>query len=196
MLGEADELDWKTNKAIKLMASLRKYAQGVVEEILGTKWSYGSLNHNGVFLPKYHQVFDGPITKEYLDVFSAKLAMSAFKEFIGRYVDIKGRIYTEWFLNYTTIYDGLKDITEALPDQVSMNSGKGIESPQFTINYQTDCKSIVIGLAKFHNNAAIAFAITDHEEAVSILETFDLGRPTEHNTDALFIERFVNKAKL
>jgi len=161
---------WKVSKFRKLISSVSIKAPSVARELrLPHKVQPKLYSRNGLL----HQVTelhaDGPAMKAHLDVFSAKMAMATFANYIGRPIGMSGMIYTQWYLNVGMPLEAYHSTLAIMPKFGQLEQGKNVSGKQFNLNYNTDKKSIVAGCISFHGNLSIVTIATDGDDFVSPL---------------------------
>jgi hypothetical protein len=104
----------------------------------------------GVFLRQAVVRADGPLTKGYLDVFSAKLGMALYRQHIGERLPTEGAVESIWFLNAGLSQHSLERMVSIMPGRDRLVQGKKTSQGQFDYRYNTDKKMIVAALSGFH----------------------------------------------
>ncbi len=145
---------WRAHEMLDLRRMLDMRAPGVLAEVLDKNKARPMLleRPSGLLVEKIQMRADGPLTKAYLDVFSAKLAMALFREHTGQALPLDGRIETLWFLN-----GGLPEVTAhtlltILPEHKTLVAGRHHVAEQFAYRFNTDESEIVAALVGFHSN--------------------------------------------
>jgi hypothetical protein len=178
--------DWKLPDLLSLKSTLELEAPGVIDEVFGARRKRILLNQRGILHNAEASRADGPLTKKYLDIFSAKIAMAAFCNFVQRPIEPNGVIFTEWYLNGGLSQNAYEEITKILPMFAQLEQGKKISGDQFYARYNTDSRRIVAALISFHSSLHINIVATDGEEFVGPLaERLDQAheqRPTANLT--------------
>jgi len=163
--------DWKLEKGVKLKGRIDTHAPNVWEEIFGTSlWQDARINHGGVWRSVKATRLNGFYTKKYLDVFSAKVAMASFSNFVARPLNMNGLIYTEWFANAGLNDEEYNRMVSIMPNFTQLTQGKKVSGKKFSVRSNTDAKSIVVGLASFHNSLSVLFVATDNSQFISALK--------------------------
>jgi hypothetical protein len=161
------EENWKVRSISQLYGSLRVHAPGVLEEIFGqTAWSDRLVRRNGLLFKSKSARINGPLTKRYLDLFSAKAAMASFREFTGRPIEMQSLIYTEWFLNGGMSREIYQNMTSILPSFTQLKQGRKESGKQFSLRYNTNEKDVVAALLSFHSSLHIMVIATDNPELI------------------------------
>ena len=164
------EDNWKLPNIIKLRGAIASHAPGVLDELFGmSKWDDSFINHNGILRPIKVGRVNGPLTTNYLNIFSAKAAMAAFMHFTKRPMELDGIIYTEWFLNGGMSEDTYKHIISIMPNHTQLSQGQKKSGKQFHVRYNTNNKNIVAAIMSFHNSLFVTIIATDGSEFIEPL---------------------------
>lgn len=149
-----DPESWQVKEAQKYLLAADQGAPGLIREFFADDNMKDTLmeTSGGILVP-VAEMHAGPIARDLLDVWSAKLAMALYYEHIGSPLPMDGGTHSVWFLN-----NGLDQATgdnflRILPAYNTLTQGRRKSaSGQFDYRFNTDEKSIVAGLTHFHNN--------------------------------------------
>jgi hypothetical protein len=143
---------WQWREAQKLIRKLTQYAPGLGEELLRPERTYQGWfpNHSGILERRITIRADGPLLHGYLTVFAAKVGMALYREHIGSALPLDGAVVTQWFLNAGLAQNAADALLRILPAGATLQQGKWNEDEQFAYRYNSDDKSIVAALARFH----------------------------------------------
>lgn len=153
--GQEDDLNsWTLQENLRSRRMMAMRAPGVLEEIFDDRTTQNVLvaRPSGLLEQKVVTRVSGPLTRGYLNVFSAKFAMALYREHIGEPLPLDGRIETIWFLNAGLSEETAQAMLSILPMNNTLTQGKFSVPKQFSYRYNTDGKEIVAALAGFHNN--------------------------------------------
>jgi hypothetical protein len=140
-------------EAIDRKWMLSRQAPGVLEELFRPDKERALwLTQSGIRQPYVHITADGPLTKAYLTVFTAKFGMALYREHIGEALPIDGGVHTQWFLNAGLAAQAAEAMLKILPSFGTLQQGKFMVPEQFAYRFNSDGKSIVAALASFHTN--------------------------------------------
>jgi hypothetical protein len=147
--GEQPILD----EALARRGKLRQIAPGVLEELLRPeKEQEVWLRKSGLLQPYIKINVDGPLTKEYLTVFTAKFGMALYREHVGAALPLTGGVHAQWFLNAGLATETAEKILAKMPMFGTVEQGKFRVPEQFSYRFNCDRKTIVAALASFHSN--------------------------------------------
>ncbi len=184
------EDEWKVASMLKVRAAVDKYAPGVMEELFGRgQWNDTLVRRDGSLYRSKSVRADGPLTKKNLDLFSAKAAMAAFRNFTGRPLEMQSLIYTEWFLNGGLSSQIFENLVGIMPGFAQLTQGKKVSGKQFSLRYNTNREDIVAALLSFHDSLHILVIATDNPIfSEHLAETFSkiprMVQPTINSTRA------------
>ena len=158
--------DWEIKEAGALRPMLERKAPGFLKEFFRpdkntTTWRRTSV---GLLKPRVKVSADGPLVKGYLRVFASKLGMALYREHIGTPLAIEGAVYTQWFLNAGLAQATADAMLSILPAWGALRQGSFEVDNQFGYRFNSDDKSIVAALAKFHSGLYIFTIATSHPE--------------------------------
>jgi len=98
---------------------------------------------------------DGPLMRQYLTVFSAKLAMAMFRNHAGAALPLDGGVETYHFLN-AGLAQGMADAwLNMLPVLDTIRQGKLSVADQFVYRWNSDDRELVAIFAQFHRGLFI-----------------------------------------
>lgn len=164
------ENEWKLIQMRKALSGVRSHAPRVAIELgLEDKARSVFFNRKGLLHPAIELEADGPATAAHLDVFAAKMAMASFATYVGRPLGMEGTIYTQWFLNQGISQEGYHATLSIMPLFGQLEQGRKVSGEQFSLNYNTDQKSIVAAYISFHHCFTIVIFATDGEPFVETL---------------------------
>jgi hypothetical protein len=141
------------SEAVDRKAMLRMRAPGVLEELLrpGSEQRIWR-NERGVFQQMSYVQADGPLTRSYLTVFTAKFAMALYREHVGEALPLEGGVHTNWFLNAGLSQKAADTMLSIMPMVGTLTQGRFAVPEQFSYRFNTDGRSVVAALASFHSN--------------------------------------------
>lgn len=158
--------DWEIAAVERFLRSLRFKAPGLADELVRSRntrprWLWSP---SGLLRETNELDADGPILKQHLDVFSAKLGMALYREHTGHALPETGAVFTTWFLNAGLTREGVETMLSIMPSHSSLRQGTKTVTEQFAYRYNTDDTSIVAALVGFHGNLHIlAITTADYE---------------------------------
>lgn len=158
--------DWRTQAVQRFLGNLRRKAPGLTNELMRPEksqrkwlWSPGGL------LRESHQInADGPILKQQMDIFSAKLAMALFYEHMAKPLPLDGLVFTTWFLNAGLNQKSADALLSIMPIRGELKQGSKSVGEQFGYRYNSDDKEIFAALAGFHGNLHVLVIATSNVE--------------------------------
>ncbi len=157
-----DKAPWKVPKLLKVRGAIERYAPGVYDEIFSDeRWRDSYVKSRGVLVPVKTGSVDGPLLKKYLDIFSAKAAMSAFMHFANRPLTPGGLIYTEWFTNAGMTQKVFDAVVSIMPCHAQLSQGVKKSGEQFQLRYNTDNSGVIAALMSFHSSFFVLCIATD-----------------------------------
>lgn len=161
---------WKVSKFSKVFSSVRETAPDVVKELMAPRARQDvMLRVNGLLRPSTDLTADGPAVRKHLDLFCEKVAMAAFATFCRRPIRMKGMIFTEWYLNSGMPLEMYHASLGIMPLFGQLRQGTKTSMGQFSINYNTDEKGLIAGVAMFQSSLSMIFFATDDDEYISPL---------------------------
>ncbi|CAL4868204.1 hypothetical protein MMA231_02479 [Asticcacaulis sp. MM231] len=95
------------------------------------------------------------IGSTYLDVFSAKLGMAMFREYMGHRLPNFGNVHSAWFLSGGLDELGAQAFLEILPISTMLSQGAKKSGKQFNAAINTDNRRIVAVFARFHGGLSV-----------------------------------------
>ena len=107
---------------------------------------------------------DGPLTKAYLTIFSAKLGMALYREHVGIALPLDGGVQIQFFLNAGLARATAEAMLKVLPGHKTLQQGKFQVHDQFAYRYNCDERSIVAALIGFNSNLHIFVVATSEPE--------------------------------
>jgi hypothetical protein len=142
------------SEALSLAKRIAKVAPGVGREFndpnkTGRKWVKGP---SGILQPVQLVNLDGPLTRGYLIVFAAKLAMAIYREHIGEPVPLDGGVHVTFFLNAGLAQKTGEFFLSKMPVRGTLKQGTFMVPDQFAYAFNTDGKSIIAAMASFNSN--------------------------------------------
>jgi hypothetical protein len=149
-------------EAIALRRKMKQVAPGVSEEFDGPSFTSWQKTSSGILRPMTAIRIDGPLTKAYLTVFSAKLAMALYREHVGTPLPLDGGVRISFFLNAGLSHKAGDSMLEKLPLPGTLQQGSFVVPEQFAYRYNYDGKSIIAGLAGFNSNLHILMVATSN----------------------------------
>ncbi|HEX7760116.1 MAG TPA: hypothetical protein VF459_11475 [Caulobacteraceae bacterium] len=177
--GNDDPTDWHHAEARGKLRMLRKKTPDFLLELFRPEKSkeIWQRSPGGVLTKAVSVHADGPSTKAYLDVFSAKLGMALYREHVGAPIPMEGGVHSRWFLNAGLAQETADSIMHSMPMFSTLKQG-GFEVPgQFGYRYNCDLKSIFAAMVWFHTGLFV-FTI-----AAADPDTYDLrSLPDRHSS--------------
>ncbi|MBJ3785743.1 hypothetical protein [Devosia sediminis] len=153
--------DWRFQEAFAQRNMLMELAPGFLAELLSpARVEPVLLNTNGVLTRQAMIKADGPLTKAYLDVFSAKLGMALYREHTDSRLPDHGGVQAWWYLNFGLAIKDVEQMLSIMPLAGRLAQGRKTSDGQFNYRCNTDNKSIVVALVSFHDNLHVSFAAT------------------------------------
>lgn len=154
-----DTAFWRSARGEALIASVVRDAPGLYSELVkqGNPRAAWGRTYGGILQPIVLMRSGGPITKKYLDVFSAKLGMALYAEHVGEPLPQGGLVQATWFANAGLNNDQAASILTILPTSGELRQGRFEVRTQFSYRYNTDQKTIVAGLVGMHSNLHVFF---------------------------------------
>jgi hypothetical protein len=110
---------------------------------------------------------DGPLLKTYLTAFGAKIGMALYREYIGTPLPLTGGVLTTSFLNFGLAQKTADIILTIAPQFGTLTQGRFQVPEQFAYRYNTDGKSVVFALIRFHSGLHIVIFATSMPEFYS-----------------------------
>lgn len=161
---------WGTPASEKLLHTLQRDAPGVREEVSppGRQKVVWMPNRAGILEKKIQLNPTGPIFRGYLNVFSAKIAMALYAEYIGEPLPLGGMVQTAWYLNGGLTSRQAEVMLSILPAAGDLTQGKFSVRDQFAYRYNTDQKTIIAGLVGLRGNLHIFFIATKSPKAFGL----------------------------
>jgi hypothetical protein len=158
------DTDTKFIEAYGRIEMVNQRAPTILDELFSEKdrimWER---NSKGVLTKKVVIQPDGPHLKAYLDVFSAKMGMALYQKYVGEPLPQTGAVDVRWFLNAGLGRETANQLLRMLPGYSSLRQD-GRDDDQFSYRYNTDCRSIVASLVKFHLGLSIFTIATSEPE--------------------------------
>lgn len=156
-----DLADWKFQENMFQRWALDRKAPGFMEELLHPDKGHNvMLRTRGILSSHVSIKVDGPLSRAYLNVFSAKMAMALYREHVGEALPIDGIAHTMWFTNAGLTNDMAASMLKMLPGQEELKQGTFTSSGQFGYRYNSDGKSIVAALVGLHQGLHIFLIAT------------------------------------
>jgi hypothetical protein len=157
--------DWKCKEAEAQRGLLNAIAPGFLDELYDptTATNTALPTSGGIFVPQFVITANGPLTRAYLKVFGAKMAMALYREHVGAALPLEGEVFVTWSLNVGFRSEISEAILDALPWLDRLEQGKKTSQGQFDYRFRTDRKTIVIAQSSFHaglNILSIASSIS------------------------------------
>lgn len=188
LIEPVSEKSWKGPQLKKILHAVQRFAPSVAAELdLKDKARPTFVNRNGLLHPAMKFRADGPATSAHLNVFAAKMAMASFSTYIGRPIEMDGLIYTQWFLNQGVPQNVYHATLSIMPEFGQLEQGRKVSGKQFSLNYNTDLKSIIAALVSFHECLTMIIIATDGEALIgplskSLVKIVGLDRPGSQMT--------------
>ncbi|WP_379878739.1 hypothetical protein [Lacibacterium aquatile] len=117
---------------------------------------------SGVLERRVEIALDGPILRRHMEVFSAKLGMALYREYVKAPLPPEGGVFTHWL---SGIPQNVADAHfRILPNFDQLRQGKQVSGDQFRLRYNTDERTIVGAMVGFRSNLHISlFAVASPE---------------------------------
>ena len=168
---------WQTTSSLRLFKSVGRLNPDLAIEI-----SRNSPNSrtwiarpSGLQQEAVSVSLNGPLVRPHMRVFTAKLAMGLYREHIGEPLPVKGATFTRHFLNAGLSQEEADATLSILPGFASLQQGQWTVQDQFSYRYNTDGRTIVGSMVRFHGNLhVIAFATSTPEYFGATLESSGL----------------------
>jgi len=150
--GNDDPTEWHHVEARAKLRTLRRKAPDFLMELFRPDKSEEIWRRTpgGVLTRAVSIHADGPSTKAYLDVFSAKLGMALYREHVGAPLPMDGGVQSRWFLNAGLAQETADGVMRIMPMFSTLKQGSFTEPGQFGYRYNCDLRSIFATLAWFH----------------------------------------------
>lgn len=97
------------------------------------------------------------------------MAMAAFATYIGRPIEMNGLIFTQWYLNQGMPDVGYHKILSIMPGFGQLEQGAKVSGKQFSLNYNTDFRSIIGSFMTFHGSLTVVTFATDGDDFINPL---------------------------
>ncbi|MEI5682766.1 hypothetical protein AAAK29_31270 [Mesorhizobium sp. CCNWLW179-1] len=168
---------WRGAEGQRILYSAEKDAPGVRDEIFHDPRPKNLWlpEQNGLLTRRVQVDVNGPLAKAYLDIFSAKLGMAFYYEHVGRPLELKGGVRTQWFLNSGLSEAYAQVMLQILPRGSTLRQGTFQVPDQFFYRYNCDNKSIFAALVSLRGNLHISVVATSEPEK------FGIGHDTVRN---------------
>lgn len=177
--------DWKGAEAYDRLSIIDKKALGLIAEIFDRRkirdtWIRGT---SGLFEKRVLMKLDGPLVAAYLDTFAAKFGMALYREHCSEPIPLEGGVQSAFFLNAGLSQATADKVLSTLPSANTLTQGeKNSVQDQFFYRFNTDGRSVVAALARFHDGLyvlTVAFADRETYGALVRPPRFRLVRPGE-----------------
>jgi hypothetical protein len=90
-----------------------------------------------------------------MSIFATKLGMALYAEHIEEVLPVEGGVYSFWMLNGGINNNIIDALLNFMPNYGAIAGGRNVIKSQFEYRYNTDNKSVVAALSKFHSNLYI-----------------------------------------
>lgn len=163
---DTNEDDWQFKENILQRAMLNEIAPGFLDELFDANRAKDVLRQtpSGVIIKQKAITADGPLTRAYVSVFATKVGMALFRELTGKALPSEGGIEAWYYLNAGLSQEAAESILSIMPGTADLSAGRKRSGKQFAYRFNTDGKSIVAGLASFHNNLHVVFLASSTPE--------------------------------
>lgn len=160
-----DTSDWRVEEAYNLIGGISTLAPDVIREIFGqTQRRTWFRNPRGILEPGISIQADGPVLKELMTIFCAKLGMALFREHCEKPIPMNGGVFTQFYFNAGLTNEIAQKIVSIMPIPGHLIQGKSHSIEQFAYRYNTDERTIVAALIGFHSSLHFrVFAMSDPE---------------------------------
>lgn len=178
-----DQASWKIEEVKARAGMLEAQAPGFLGEFFdprqrSTEWFP---TPSGIRRQMTVMRLSGPLTRAYLDVFSAKLGMALYRHHCSHSLPLDGFVMSGTYLNAGLAPDTAKALLSIMPDQAGLRQGRRNHADdQFIYRFNTDGRSVVAALSQFHEGlyvSTMAFGSTDPYGQLSLLPHHRLVRP-------------------
>lgn len=157
----ATKNEWQTVEARERKGKLEQIAPGFLSEFFQDDRSeHGLIQINGLLRPTTKIVADGPLTRAYLLVFSAKLAMALYRERIGSALPLDGGVEVMTYLNAGLAQSQADKFLSIMPAAGTLQQGSVNVGEQFFYRYNDDGHGVVAALVRFHQGLYVTFVAT------------------------------------
>lgn len=162
--GETTDKDFR--EALRLRTRIDGKCPGLIEQVFGggRQWTTARAP-SGLVFPVIQINAGVPALHKYLSVFSAKLGMALYREHVGEALPLDGLVYYQHFLNAGLAPRVARAILNILPESATLRQGRINVAGQFTVRFNTDEKSIVAALSRFHMGMAVLTIATATPDA-------------------------------
>ena len=143
---------WQHREVKGLRGMLRQNAPEVWEELFHP-WNGQEVWHrgaSGIYERKLRVRPNGPLLGAHLGVFAAKMGMALYREHAGSALPSNGVVLAHYFTNAGLAQSSANAILRILPTTATLQQGKQTANEQFAYRYNSDGKSAVAALARFH----------------------------------------------
>ncbi|WP_342363323.1 hypothetical protein [Terrarubrum flagellatum] len=131
-------------------------------------------DRSGVNLPFLGVQASGKNTRSLLDRFAAKMSFALYREHVGQALPKHGRAWSTWFLNAGLANQTLQSMLAIMPGGRTLEQGKFHVDEQFAYRYNSDERTIVAALSRFHKGLYIfSLATSEPEKYASIVSTWE-----------------------
>lgn len=153
---------------LSLKGTIEQKAPGVLEELFDRDDKISNTlvrSPGGILVPSVKVMADGPLLKAYLQAFAAKLAMALYREHIGEALPLDGYVGTAHFLNAGLAAENAERMLQTLPVFDTLKQGRKDAGAQFGYRYNTDEKSIIAALVRFHEGLFVFLVASSESRA-------------------------------
>jgi hypothetical protein len=155
--------EWQTIEACEKKGKLEQIAPGFLSEFFQDSQSeHGLIRINGLLRRTIKIGADGPLTRTYLLVFSAKIAMAIYRERIGSALPLHGGVEVMTYLNAGLAQSQSDKFLSIMPASATLQQGSVQVGEQFFYRYNDDGHSIVAALVRFHQGLYVTFVATSN----------------------------------
>jgi hypothetical protein len=153
-LGQGDDpAHWRILEAKDRLEMLEIKAPGILLELFRPDKSAQIWlpSRAGLLTRKTKMEADGPLLRSYLNVFASKFGMALYREHIGQPLPLDGAVQSYWFLNAGLAQATVDALLKTMPLGATLQQGRFNVDEQFSYRFNSDDRSIVAALTRFHS---------------------------------------------
>jgi hypothetical protein len=140
-------------EAKKRVDTLDRLAPGLREEVFDlSPYADIDVERDGQVHEMVRIDANGPILAGLLTTFGAKLGMALYREHVGEALPMHGAVLVQPFMNGGLSQDQGDALLSVLPTAKTLRNGRREVSDQFAYAFNSDERSVVMGLASLHQN--------------------------------------------
>jgi hypothetical protein len=161
---------WEIREANDRKSMLELKAPGVIRELFHPDKSreLWRSTGTGVLTRAVEVKADGPLLRGYLTTFATKMGMALYREHVGTPLPMHGAAFTQWFLNAGLAQKTGDTLLTILPGAGTLRQGTFQVGEQFAYRFNSDQRSIVAALVRFHQGLYVFTIATSEPEKYSL----------------------------